>query len=141
MGYMSIYEQEIYYKFENGKIKNTEVKKYIEYNDKEISPVERILSDTIKKLILKEITLEERKQFNENSTCLINIVFNKNREIEKIVMIYNNQVQNLMGEIILKKAKIALANFPKLMKVTHKSYYPPTVDLYFSGHRLKMPKD
>lgn len=141
MGYMSIYEQEIYYKFKNGKIINTEVKKYVEYNDKEILPAERRLSDTIKKLILKEITLDERKKFDEDSTCSINIIFNKNGEIDKIEKSYNRQVQNLMEEVILKKAKIALANFPKLMKVTHERYYPPTLDLFFSGHCLKSPKD
>jgi hypothetical protein len=141
MGYMSIYEQEIYRKFENGKIKNTKVKKYVEYNDKQILPAERKLSGTIKKLILKEITLNERKQFSEDSNCSINIIFSKNGEIEKIEMSYNKQVQNQMEEIILKKAKIALTNFPKLMKVTHERYYPPTINLFFSGHCLKMPKD
>lgn len=141
MGYMSIYEQEIYYNFKNGKITKTEVKKYVEYNDKQILPAERKLSDTLRKLILKEITIDERRQFDEDSTCSINIVFNKNGEINKVEMSYNMQVQNLMEEIILKKAKIALANFPKLMKVTHERYYPPTIDLFFNEHCLKFPKD
>jgi hypothetical protein len=56
-------------------------------------------------------------------------------------MIFNSEAPDLMEEIVLKKAKIALANYPKLMKVTHKRYYPPTLDLFFSGHCLKAPKD
>jgi hypothetical protein len=141
MGYMSIYEQEVYYNFEQGKIKNMKIKKYVEYNDKQILPAERKLSDTLKKIILKEITVEDRKQFSDDSTCSLEIAFNKIGEIEKIEISYNKQPQNPMEEVILRKAKLALTNFPKLMKVNHERYYPPTIELFFSGHCLKMPKD
>jgi hypothetical protein len=141
MGYMSIYEQEVYYKFENGKIKNTEIKEYVKYNDKQIFPAERRLSDSIKKLILQEITIDERNQFDEESSCIVNVTFKKNGKIDKVEMIFNSEAPDLMEEIVLKKAKIALANYPKLMKVTHERYNPPTLDLFFSGHCLKSPKD
>ncbi|MBX7226349.1 MAG: hypothetical protein K1X55_09985 [Chitinophagales bacterium] len=141
MGYMSIFEQEIYYKFDKGILKSTKVKKYVRYNDKQILPAEILLSMTLKNLVLKEITLDERAQFSEGMTCSLKIIFNKNRKIDKIEMSNNKQAQNPMEEVILKKAKIALTNLPKLMKVTHKRYYPPTINLFFSGHCLKMPKD
>lgn len=141
MGYMSIYEQEIYYTFDNGKLKEKKVKDNVNYESKGILPAERKLSDTIKRLILKQITKEERRQFSEDSTCSISVIFNKNGVIEKIEMSYNQQVQDKMEALILKKAQFALKNFPNLMKVKHERYFPPTIDLFFSGHCLKNPED
>jgi len=141
MGYMSIYEQEIFYRLENGVLKNTEIKKYVKYNDKRILPVKSILSDTINKLILKEITIKDREQFSDDNTCFIDIIFNSKGEIKKIVLGYNQHVQNKMEEIILSRAKKALTNFPKIMRVKHERYYPPTLHLFFNGYCLKHPKD
>jgi hypothetical protein len=139
--YMSIYEHEIYYNIEKGIIKEKNQKNNVVYNDKYILPAQKILFDTIKKMILKEITFEDRMQFDQEHTCFLVVFFNKSRNIEKIVTGNNNDTKNALEEMILIKAKKALANFPKLMKVKHKRYYPPIIELFFSGYCLINPKD
>lgn len=139
--YRSIYEQEIYYNIEKGRIKEINQKNNVVYNDKYILPAQRILYDTLKKMILKEITFDDRMQFDQEHNCFLVVFFNKSRKIEKIVTGNNNVTKNELEEMILIKAKKVLASFPRLMKVKHERYYPPIIELFFDGYCLKNPKD
>lgn len=141
MGYMSIYEEEIFYSFKNGKLIGTKKNTYLERNNKLIFPGTSFLMDTIKTIILKSINSTERTSFNIDSSCFINISFNENGKLSQIGIGYDKEPTTSMEKIILKDAIEALKNFPKLMRVNHKNYSPPTIQLYFSGHCLKFPND
>lgn len=145
MGYLSIYEEELFYNFKKGILTNTKNKKYIVKDKNLIFPGIDFLSDTIRTIILRSIDSTTRATFSIDSSCNIVIGFNEKGEISCIELGYgcgfNRQPTNEMERIILEKSVISLKGFPKLMKVSHKDYQPPTVSLYFSGHCLKFPYD
>lgn len=141
MGYMSIYEGEIFYSFKGGVLSKLKKKNYLKRDDNLTFPGLRFLGDTIKTIILKSISIEERKDFIEENSCRVFISFNSSGKIEEIGLSYTKQAETLMQKTILSKTKEALENFPKLMKVKHERYHPPRVELWFSGHCLKYPFD
>lgn len=141
MGYNSIYEEDIYYKFKNGKLVKTDNKKYLEYDNKLMFPGETFLRNTIKNMILKSIDTKTREVLNEKQSCSIQVHFGKDRKISKITVGYREKPKNELEKIILEKSVDTLRNFPQLMKVTHEGYKPPTIILFFNAHCLKYPKD
>lgn len=145
MGYLSIYEEEVNYYFKDGILIDIKNQKYIVKEKNHIFPGLDFLGDTIRTIILKSIDSTTRATFSTDNSCNIVIGFNEKGEISCIELGYgcgfNRQPTNKMERIILEKSVTSLKGFPKLMKVTHKDYQPPTVTLYFSGHCLKFPYD
>lgn len=145
MGYGSIYEEEIFYEFENGVLRNTRSSKYVIKAPNQIFPGEKYLQDTVRQIILKSIDSITRAKFDSNGYCNISIGFNENGIISCIEVGYacgyNRKPSNEMEKIILEKTITALKGFPRLMKVIHKGYRPPSLSLYFSGHCLIFPED
>jgi hypothetical protein len=139
MGYMSIYEGEKYYTFKQGKLIDTESITFLERDNTLLFPGDHFLRDTIKTAILKSIDSIERDSIDENEPSILVVGFNKDREISYIS--FGEEPKNICEEIILRNAKEALKGFPKLMKVNHKCYHPPTFELFFNVHCLKYPKD
>ena len=145
MGYQSIYEEEIFYEFGNGKLLNTTSSKYVVKTPGRVFPGKNFLQDTLMKIILNSIDSNSRANFDSTSSCDISICFNQEGMISSIEAGYrcgyNWRPHNEMEKLIFEKAKIALNGFPKLMKVTHKRYEPPSICLNFNAHCLKYPKD
>lgn len=141
MGYNSIYEENIYYTFKNGKLVKTYNKKYIEYDNKLMFPGETFLRNTIKHMILKSIDTKTREVLNEKQSCSIQVHFGEDRKISKITAGYGEKPKNELEKIILEKSVYALRNFRQLMKVTHDEYKPPTIILFFNAYCLKHPKN
>jgi hypothetical protein len=145
MGYGSIYEEEMFYEFESGVLKNTRSSKYVIKDRNRVSPDVDFLRDTLLKIILKSLDSKTRANFDSSSSCNISICFNQEGMISSIEAGYgcgyNWEPHNAMEKVIFEKAKIALKDFPRLMKVTHKQYEPPSIYLYFSGHCFKQPHD
>ncbi len=145
MGYLSIYEEEVFYNFRKGLLTDIKNQKYIVKDKKLIFPGIDFLRDTIRNIILASIDSTTRATFSMDSSCNVVIGFNEKGEISCIELGYgcgfNRQPTNKMEKIILEKSVTSLKRFPKLMRVSHKDYQPPTVSLYFSGHCLKFPND
>lgn len=142
MGYMSIYESNVFYNFKLGKLTDTRTENYVETNKGQVFPGEDFLRDTIRSIILRSIDSTERSAFEDVSTCTLQIEFNPNRMLSKISLGYGKQEPaTIIEKIILDKAVKALAHFPKLMKVNHNNFHMPIVNLWFSAHCLKFPYD
>lgn len=141
MGYMSIYEAEVFFTFKSGILSEKTKNSYLIRNDKLTFPGEMFLRDTIKTIILKAIPMEERQNFNEEDFFSVIISFNNNGAIEDIRLSFNENPETKMQKMILSRTKDALKSFPKLMKVKHERYTPPSVNIWFSGHCLKFPND
>lgn len=142
MGFMSIYEGETYYKFRKGKLKRVKNKSFIMRNEQQLFPGEDFLTDTIRSIIYKSIEMNVRQNFGEDDIFTIEIYFNNKGEVSKVTgRNYGDKKDMYMGEIILAKANQLLYDLPVLMKVKHKRYYPPTIDVSFSGYCMRYPFD
>ncbi|MFT4801772.1 MAG: hypothetical protein ACI93N_001547 [Flavobacteriaceae bacterium] len=141
MGYMSIYEGETYYTFKKGILSNELSNHYLIKNDKQTFPGINFLKDTIKNMVLKSISEKDLKQINETNTCGIYVGFSKKRKVSNIELYYSNKDDDLFEKLILSKTREVLRRFPKLMKVNHRGYSPPKLELWFDAHCLKYPKD
>jgi TPR repeat protein len=140
MGYESIYEGEKYYTFKQGKRTDTKEINYLEKDNALLFPGEKFLRDTIKTAILKSIDKVEIDSLNEKALSRILMVFfDDDRKISHIS--FGSNPQNINEKIILRNAKKALKNFPELMKVNHKWYFPPRIQMSFNEHCLKFPYD
>lgn len=140
-GYMSIYEGDTYHFIEDGLLTETKTYNYLEREQGRTFPGEDFLKDTIRTMILKSIPMKERETFYEGHNCSMTIVFTEQGEIDTIEVYYGKKPETIMQKTIRLRAKEVLKDFPKLMKVEHDRYHPPSVELWFSGHCLKYPLD
>jgi hypothetical protein len=140
MAYTSVYEAERYYTIKAGKLIDTKQINFVEVKRKLLFPDEDFLADTVYQLVLKSIDKAERDRITENESCFLRVSFNKKQKISYIGL-DEGKPNTVIEEIVVKNAKNALKGFPKLMKVNHSWYYPPTFDLYFNAHCLKFPHD
>ena len=138
-GYVYIFEGEKYIAFKQGKSIDIKEATFLKKNDNLLFPGEFFLRDTIKAIILKSIDEIERDSLIENESSVLIIRFNRGRKISHIG--FEQEPKNINEEIILRNAKEALENFPKLMKVSHRRYRPPRVHIIFKSHCLKYPND
>ena len=142
-GYASIYEEEIFYSFNNGILESTSKENYLVRDSTKIFPGENYLRDTIRSIILKTLDNKTRSQFKEKNSCSLYISFDTSGTINNISIGYGQaqEPKNLIEKAVIKNARIALKNFPKLMRVNHFSYRPPSINLFFNGHCLLHPED
>lgn len=141
MGYRSIYEGETYYSFENGIVTDEKKKSYLIRDDGLIFPGGRFLHDTIRTMILRSLPIEERADFHESSSCTIIITFDSVGGVAGIRLSDPRVPENSMQKKLVFKTEEVLKDFPRLMKVEHQYYRPPSISIWFSGHCLKYPFD
>ncbi len=137
MGYASIYEGDKHYTFKQGKLIDTKEFNYLEKDSTLLFPGEYFLRDTIQSIILNSLSEAERDSIDANDSNELIVSFNENGEISNIAFLY----ESVNDKIMLRKAKEALIGFPQIMKVNHKNYYPPELEIWLNGHCLKFPND
>lgn len=144
-GYESIYEGDKFYAIEQGRLKGATSLNYLEKDDNRLFPGEYFLIKYLQKRIIKSIDATERDSLNEDVLSrILKVRFNKEGKISYIG--YQSRedeptTRDINEEIILRNAQEALRGLPQLMKVNHKWYQPPVLELYFSKHCLKHPED
>lgn len=140
-GYGSIYEKEKFIYITNGLIDSVVVKSYLKYDISLLNPSERLLRDTLRKIIIQNLDANKILDFPDSLVCRIEIQFDSTGRIDTIFNGYSHDGISIMEEYMLSIAKIYLRDLPRLMTVTHDKYFPPIVSLYFSAHCLKYPND
>lgn len=140
-GYSSIYETEMYYRIWNGKIEATQTISNLFYDKQLLLPDEDFLYDTIKYLIINRFTQDMLDQIPDSTACFLQVQFNENGKVGKIEVV-NEKVKNTyFGTTLVKICWEELIKLPPLMKVTHKFYRPPYLEIGFNTHCLKYPWD
>jgi hypothetical protein len=142
MGYASIYEGEHHYWFENGIMIRHETQDFLERNDKRLVPSQARLRDTLKELILAQISDSERMQIPDSGYCNLGIVFNKNGKASKVYIRGEEEPQDFLQELLVRKAQKVIKSFPLLMKVNHPRYrHQKRITIWFSSYCIKNPND
>lgn len=140
-GYSSIHETEMYYRIWNGKIEATQTISNLFYDKQLLLPGEDFLYDTIKYLIINRFTKDMLDQIPDSTACFLQVQFNENGKVGKIEVV-NEKVKNTyFGTTLVKIGWEELTKLPPLMKVTHKFYRPPYLEIGFNTHCLKYPWD
>ena len=140
-GYSSIYETEMYYRIWNGKIEATHIKTNLIYDKQLLLPSESFLYDTIKHLIINRFTPDMLNQIPDSTACFLHVQFNENGKVGKIEIVDEKVKNTYFGTTLLKIGWQELTKLPPLMKVTHKYYRPPYLEIGFVTHCLKYPWD
>lgn len=142
-GNFYIHDEEIVYSFKKGELLYTEVRPNIEYKAGLVYPGESFLKDTIRDIIVKAIDDDTRGKIDTGAVCTIRIVFNKAGEVASIR--FEDDIRatgfksKAMADIIIAKARIALKDFPKLMKINHQHARNVIVLVHFNGSLLSSP--
>jgi len=140
-GYSSIYETEMYYRIWNGKIEATHTISNLNFDKQLLLPSDGFLHDTIKRLIINRFTQVMLNQIPDSTACFLHVQFNENGKVGKIEIV-NEEVKNTyLGTTLVTIGWEELTKLPPLMKVTHKYYRPPYLEIGFVTHCLKYPWD
>lgn len=137
LGYMSIYEKEKHFKLKNGIVKTRKQRNNLVYKTNRLYPAEKYLYDTLTRSIISRLDTNLVKEFSDKSSCFIYIKFNEKGEIESIENKPNYPEVSLMEKTLIETAKKALTEIPNLMKVKHKYYSPPYLQLFFNSYCIK----
>lgn len=140
-GYGSVYEREQIFEIDKGTIISIKDNNYIEFADDKLYPGIDFLSDTIKRIIYNHIDTSYLDNILDEEICQIAIIFNKMGELERISAVLGKDDSPQLTPFILKTARAALEDFPKIMKVNHDRYSPPVIWVWFHAHCLKHPDD
>jgi hypothetical protein len=140
-GSYSVFEKEKFFEIEKGIIASVNDTNYVEYSVGRIYPGIRFLTDTLERIIYANIDTTFLDSISDHEICHIAILFNELGAIKEISDINSAEVSPKLTAFILKTAKDALKDFPKLMKVNHEGYYGPIIRLGFHVHCLKYPQD
>jgi hypothetical protein len=140
-GSNSIFEKETFFEIEEGIISYVKDTNYLAYSEGGIYPGIRFLNDTLKRIIYANIDTTFLDSISDDEICNIAISFNELGAIIEISDILSSELSPKLTSFMLKTAKEALKDLPKLMKVNHEGYYGPIIRLWFHGHCLKHPED
>lgn len=140
-GYMSIYEGESLLTFEDGILIKTEEKEFIEFSKRRLFPGSQFLNNTIKSMIISTISIDERKQIEDEDWCSIQFSFNEKGRVKRISLSSLAEQKSEFQTLLLQKAEAIKNKLPRLMKVKHDRYYPPIIEIWIDGYCLKNPYD
>ncbi|MCU0322326.1 MAG: hypothetical protein MUE72_07915 [Chitinophagaceae bacterium] len=135
-----IHEGEIIYAFENGVLKRKNEYSFINNKNDCIFPGENYLIDTIRSLILNEISDAAKDMFSESETTEIAVNFKLTGELKFVELIDNDKEFSKDQIFLLSIAKRVLENFPKLMPVYHPRYEPQFAIVNINGYCLRNNK-
>ena len=138
-GYSSIYEKEKKIYITDGIIDSIITQNFLMYDDNLLNPIKRHLHDTLRTIIMNNLEPNKIKNFSDSSSCSIEISFNSDGLIDSIYNRFTHDGISFMEDYILSVADTSFKNLPRLMKVKHEQYHPPTISIKFDADCFKNP--